>query len=905
MSSIFKRLPLRHSVTTKVVNSVLALTFTLSLLPAPLQAAASQEETANKNLFLPLLVSASNQGDNNEIDLGKIVLTPRKLRYTVGKLYQYDYAVQINSTSAKRDAQGVQEDGGETTVIQATANLLITGQAADGSFLGEVSLQSPTLYRTDGKNQYAVDDAETIKALSIPLRFKQAANGVITTVSSPTDASPQVVNIQKGVLNALQVTLVDNQSDYMAQEQAGQGTVQVHYTLQEQSSGLRISKQYNQNSFARLIASGTQDPSMKLQNAVDLVLDRNQGVITSMSYNEQIASGDGAVNPDGSGQYDGVTAWSTVRSSGRLTLLSVSDKAPAVTSAGLNYTTDSLGAAITKGIANQSAIDLSQIDLNSELAQLESEPANPANHARLLALIEADSGDPNDRIDVLMTIAEHLQTNAANDMVASGYIDVLTSVATPQAQEMLAAVLGNSSAYPQLAGAPFSTFVKEHALINLSMLKSPTSAIVGAVSAQLKNLNVGLSETAVTVLGAVSSNLSDEDPGTAQQLADLLIANLSAARQPADVDLYLDAVGNAGSSSALAAIKPYLSATMIDNSGQVHDDLELQSAALVALRKIPGSEAEGLLVQALNDTARPHTLRQMVANVLQERSGLSQTAQNALTQFNFGTLAAPGAYSKSWNKLLGNHDLGVDFPGGMDVASPPAAANLTAYAYQSANGWIFQHSLSIAKGELRSFRRGNNQVFGAYLSIANNLIRRQFELEFPCAVSQSGNLYSGSVQFLDVTFSMPVFAVITLNINFKATGNFTLDWSYGADFCGITKITLNAGITPKTWATASASAYLDIVVARGGATLSATLLQTEIPASASVVMDGGGATPSLSFCIDIKVKTQPLSGYLDVWADIRIPRLGIPPWEWKRIGSARVWTFSSPSASYPLLVQCF
>lgn len=900
----FKRLLMKPMVRTKALNALLILLLLLGVIPLPVRAAPQSPASNNSKLFLPIVAANTNQVTSS-IKATPILFgaTPRKLRYAVGKLYQYDYAVQITSSSVKRDAQGSQADGGETTVIQATANVMITGQEQDGSFLGEVTLQTPSLYRTDGKTQYVVEDAETLKALAIPLRFKQAVNGVITAVFTPADAPAQAVNIQKGILNALQVTLVDGQNAYVAQEQAGQGTVQVQYTLQEQFDGLYITKQYDQRGFAKLVMAGDQDPSLQLQNAIHVVLDRNQGVISSMTYNEQIASGNGAADADGSGVYDGVAAWSTIQSVGRLTLLGVTDAPRSMTSMGLSYKTDSLSGQLTKAYPNREAIDLSQVDLDSELAQLEVEPSNPAHHARILALVEADSGDPTDRIDVLGTIASHLQSNAAKFAVASAYIDVLGSVGTPQAQEILSAVLGNHQVYPALADAPFGEAVQEQALINLSMLKAPTGATVETVKSLLKNVNAELHDTAVTVLGAIAGHLATQDLTTAQQLADLLATNLSAARQPAEAELYLNAIGNAGLPSALGLVKPYLHATVtLTSTGQVTDDLELQAAALVALRKMPGSEAETLLVDALNDATRPHTLRLLVANALHERSDLSKTAQTALAQFSISPMAAPGSYNKSWTKLLGNHDLGVEFPGGIDVASPPAAPNLTAYAYQAANGWIFQHSLNIAKGELRAFHRGVNQVFGAYLSIGGNVIR-QFELEFPCGISQGGNLYSGTVQFFDVSYSIPVFAVITLNINVKASGTFTLDWNAAADFCTIGKITLNAGITPKAWATASASAYLDIVVARGGATLSATLLQTSVPAGASVTWNS--AASSMSVCLDIKVQTQALSGSLDVWADIRVPRLGIPPWTWKRLGSARLWNFSTPSATYPLLVQCY
>ncbi len=904
LQHICKRLHLKPSTRMKALNALLVLMLLLGLIPIPVRAAPQAPASNGNKIFLPFVTASTNQvtssasgGKATPILFG---VTPRKFGYAVGKRYQYDYGVQIDTTTAKRDAQGVREEGSETTVIHAIANVTITGQDATGAFSGEVALQDPDLYHTDGTTKYALADKDTLNALAVPLRFKQAINGVISEVAWPADAQAQVVNIQKGVLNALQITLLDGQDDYMAQEQAGQGAVQVHYKLQEQSDGLHITKQYNQASFTKLVRAGDPDNGMKLENAIELVLDRNQGVIASMFYNENIASGDGAtgVDPSNTG-FDGVTTWSTVKSAGRLTLLTVDNGGVvAAAGAGLTYTTGSLAAELTEDMLNRAGIDLSKIDFNSEFTQLENAPDSPEPHARLLALVEADNADPTNNIDVLKLITDRLQTNAANDALATAYIDVLASVGTPQTQEILSAVLGNSQIYPTLAIAPFGTAAKIQALTDIALLKAPTSMTVETVKPLLKNLNPALRDTAATVLGAIANHLANNDQTAAQQVADLLATKLSAARQPADAELYLNAVGNTGALSVLPLIKPYLHATlMINSTGQFTNDLQLQAAALIALRKIPGSDAETLLVDALKDTTRPQTVRVLVANVLQERSDLSKPAQTALDQFSIGLTAAPGSYNYTWTKLLGNNNLGAEFPGGITVASPPAAIGLSANAYQAANAWIFAHSLPIAKGELRSFRQGDYQVFGAYLSLGGYVISR-FEQQFQCSASRTGNIFNGTLQVLDVTYSVPIFAVLTLNINVKASGSFSLDWNFSVDFCGITQTTLNAGITPKAWVTAAASAYLQLVFVRGGATLNATLLQTQLPAQASLKLNAL-PTPSLQFCINIQASTQPLSGYLDVWADLF-------SWEgWKRVGSQRLWSFSTPSATYPLLAQCY
>ena len=840
---------------------------------------------------------------------------PRRLRYQVGKTYQYDYRVSIDASSASRDAAGVRKGGGATTVIEAAANVTISGVEADGSYVGELSLQNPSVQRSDATSSQVVDDEATLTALGVPLRFKQAPNGVIVTVSSPASAPAQVVNIQKGVLNALQLTLMTG-SSYVAAEKAGQGLLQVRYTLKERNGQLQISKQYDQGSFGQLVTSGAPVGNLKMKNQIEMILDSASGVISNVSYNESISTGDGAapVNAGATG-FDGVTAWSTIKASGSLKLRKVINAAARPSKAAA-YATDSMQAKVTAGTSNRAGIDLTTIDVRSELALLESEPGNPAHHARVVALVEADT-NPNDAIDVLGTVAERLIATAGHDTVSAAYVDVLGSVGTPVGQSMLSAVLGNRSAHPALGSVQFGNRVQEQALLSVVRLNTPTMTTVRTVTALTERASA-LHDTAVTVLGAVAGRLASQNPAEAKRLVGQLESALAAADTASDIELYLTAVGNAGLPSSLGVIARYATPQASFGTDAAAPEA-IQAAALTALRKIPSAEADALLRNALDDVSRPMAVRSLAAGVVSDRGTQTVSVKpgTALAlprpiedepgddpppppppPYHPPAPPAPppviGMYNQSWTHTLGNADLGVEFPGGIKLDVPPASTNgISAHAYQKANALLFGNSFEVIKGELRTFHQGNDQVFGAYLSIANNLIRRQFELRVPCADDQAGNLYTATATFLDVTTKIPVFAVITLDLNVRATGSFTLDWNFRADICRFDTATVQAGIVPRVWVSAEASAYLDIWVARGGATLTAILLDTSVPAQASVVLTAN--PPAVRFCVDIQATTRPLSGYLDVWADA----LGV------RVGSARLWEFSTPASSFPLLVQCF
>lgn len=926
MNMFPRQSPRRSALFTRWLNGCMVVLLLMGFMPVSAQAAALQRQTAlcqapgtaASTLFLPVVAGGVQQVARSVLGaLAPQAPTARTLNYEVGKTYEYAYEVVVNTRSSKRDSQGVRDDGEQKTVIYALADVKITGQEETDIFVGEVSLRDPFICNTDGEEEFTADDQETLDALATPLQFKQAANGVIVAVSSPVGAPAQAINIQKGVINALQLTLQEANS-YTAPEDAGQGSVNVQYVVEEKEDGLHITKTFNRASFTSLITAGPDNDDLQLQNTINIVIGADAGVITSLEYSEKIASSDGAEDLDDTGAgFDGVTAWSTAETNGSLTLKRVV-ATTGVTSAALNviYQEDALAGALVDEAPNYNGIDLTTIDLDAEFAKLEAAPDNPDHRAYILALVDADDANPDDNIDVVGKIAERLQANAGNTEVANAYIDLLGSIGTPRTQDILSALLGNGQAHAaSLALVPFNDESREQALINISMLPSPTITTVNTVRGLVSDgpdlraaRSTSVFGAAITVLGAVANNLADENADEAEQLGSLLAERLKGAQELDDIELYLDALGNAGLPSTLGVITSYLDYTIpisasVQSAQVVTDAVEIQVAALVALRKIPGEEVESLLLGSLNDEGELDVVRSIVANVLATRDDLSEEAAASLEAFDGRQLAAPGRHDRSWNRRLGSSNLGVEFPGGVTLISPPAYSGIYAYAYQKATALIYGRNFSVVTGELRTYRSGSNQIFGAYLTIGGNLLRRQYETSLPCASARSGTLYSGSVTFVNVTFRIPIFAVITLDINVRATGSFNLSYGLNINVCNPADMTVGAGITPRAWANASASAYLNIVVARGGATLTATILNTSMPASLTATYNA--LANNFRFCIDIRITTQPLSGGMDIWADVRVPRWGIPPWKWKRVGTARIWSFSSPTYTYNLLVQCY
>ncbi|MEZ4866225.1 MAG: hypothetical protein R3C14_33215 [Caldilineaceae bacterium] len=898
----------------KLVNvcAVLVLLFS-TIAPGAAQAASSHtapvttngncEVATDNTIFLPLISSAASaiaSGVQGVFASPQVV--ERQLKYTAGKTYVYDYNVTVTTTSSQRDSQGTNSSDKSKTVMAAKAEVTITGQDGNGDFDGTVVMSDPFICSADlasgtDSSPAAEDIAVLATELAKPLVFKQKANGVIAAVSYPADAKPTVTNLQKGVINALQ-TLLQEGDTYKAAELGGQGTYTATYTLSEANDQLNIVKSYDEDSFSDLNKKGDEVKSLQMDSKVTAVLDGAKGVIDSVSTEESLITGDGSAEPndytDPNVTFDGTTAWTTVTSAGTLKLSTIKDASAQAAALFGPYVDGSLEATFEDQASNDQGIDIEAVDLDAEFAAFEVVPADteqnpfpdPAKFQRILDLINADQGT-----EVFDKLVARLAANASNDLIAKGYIDLLTAIGTPEAQNVLTEVI-KPSAQAASISATMSISTQEQALIGFARIESPSQKAVDTLGSLSADGASQLQSTAISVLGAAIDNLKDEDPTQAQSLADGLVSSLNSATEQDMVETYLDALGNAGVASTADKITEY---TNISNTSVVSETEIVEASAYNALRKIPGEAIENTLVAALQDTNQPNGTRLLVADILANRADLSAQGAAALADFQIADLASGGTYSRSWGGWLGNSKLGIHLPGKFTVSS---INQLYLYADQQANGYVWNNSFSVARGQLLSHKYGNYQKFGAYLNIGGNLISKKYETYLTCNYSKSGTLYSGSYSWKK-RFNIPVVWVITIGVDVKVSINGALDYAYGANVCNLNNSSLYGGVTPRVWAGLTAEAYLNLRLARGGVGINATILNTLLPVKLTLTYNGS----TFRFCSDIKVITYPLSGYIYAFADV-----GIDYWlgaYWKRIYQGNLATFSVGQYTYNILVRCW
>ncbi len=110
---------------------------------------------------------------------------------------------------------------------------------------------------------------------------------------------------------------------------------------------------------------------------------------------------------------------------------------------------------------------------------------------------------------------------------------------------------------------------------------------------------------AVLSLGLMGSMFSDLD--RRGKLA--LFLEEAVRKEPAKARAIVEALGNIGAENSLGVIRDYLK----------NDDDALRAAAAIALRKLPGSEAEALMIGATRDSAVE--VRRAAVMALRERQG--------------------------------------------------------------------------------------------------------------------------------------------------------------------------------------------------------------------------------------------------------------------------------------------
>ncbi|MFN8496040.1 MAG: HEAT repeat domain-containing protein [Caldilineaceae bacterium] len=846
----------------------------LSMNTAISYAQTPNEPNQPQKVYLPIVAgnTQANQQDS----------ATRQLRYQVGHTYTYQWDVTVQTKSTSKDSQGVHEDG-NTSQIKGLVDLQVLNQAADGTYQISLTVHNPTIVASTRDDQATTaNDPTFIAALGKPLLFTQASTGEIHEVRYPQDAPSAVVEMQKGIVNALQVTLKAG-SQYTAEEQGGQGRYQSHYTVSEDANNLQISKQISANDFTELVSTGDTSAQIQLENRVDMVLDTHEGAPQSIHVVEQIGIGAPADTLQTTAVVtDAVSVETKVVSDGwlRLSQVQKTENNSAVAAAA-NYVVGSLRATLSDTVTTESEIDLSAVKIDDELQALAQEPTNPILIQRLADLIRQDTSQ-----QILKAVQARLM-NPANDQIAGGYIGALSMAATPGAQDVL---IDNV-----LTAASISDTLKAEALTELADLKHPSERLVDTVTMLSQTATGELRSLALLALGGLANASQATDQAAANRMAGDLSTRLQQAQTPEERELLLLAVGNAGNPTTQNTIAPYLS----DSNPTV------RGAAVLALRKLPMNTADNQLIASLTHDPSAY-VQEMAATALTQRTEnpalRTAEAEQALQAYAAVTAATVnGVFVKNWTKSFSAGPVTINLPGDLTVKSAPDAPALTLDANQYANGKVMGFGFNLFHAKLLSDVPAGARRVGAYFWIGNNTLVWQDEANVPCSITKNGTLWQGDKQFFNFSQSIPVYIGLVVTLNAQASGHAAITYNYQQQLCTANAGTAAGTITPQVMITAKGSAYLTLLAVRGGVTLQADILKTSLPTHVSGSLSQNGTNPpALGACIDVKATIDPLSGSLAAKAQVWALFFG-----WKTVLSKNLWSFALNSQNYTLWAQCW
>ena len=219
---------------------------------------------------------------------------------------------------------------------------------------------------------------------------------------------------------------------------------------------------------------------------------------------------------------------------------------------------------------------------------------------------------------------------AAKGSDTSVMLAALRDASTPGAQRVLADM--------SRASSPLDSANRLEAARSLSRVEKPTAETVQALKQMRSDPVVGTQAT--YGLGSVLHKLKDSDPVLADDARRALQDELAGAKTPYDLVATLTAFGNAGDATLLREIRDRMTS----------DDPAVRAAAAMALRRIPGPDADALLATLAADPAE--SVRYRAVQAIGERTPSPTLADAlvplALTDATFDTRSSAVTVLARW-----------------------------------------------------------------------------------------------------------------------------------------------------------------------------------------------------------------------------------------------------------------
>jgi hypothetical protein len=270
---------------------------------------------------------------------------------------------------------------------------------------------------------------------------------------------------------------------------------------------------------------------------------------------------------------------------------------------------------------------------------------------------------------------------------------------------------------------------------------------------------------------------------------------------------------------------------------------------------------------AQKDKARVEALKKLLSKTPDKGDGKSK-----VTPRSAGTMAAGTAgTSKNWHWELGRRNLVAAFlDAKVETRGSKQEVSVTGEA--EAGGYLVNNKVSLLKatGSVRAPAQGESHA-RISVSVVGKTI---FNKDYPAKTNYSISDTKSTSVDKSVSFHF-MLGPIPLSVKLGAQG--TVGVRY---FVGLRPLYAEAQFIPFANARAYAQAGIDIVVASGGVGGQLKLLDVEFRIGGKMVVNfdpSKGA--SLEEQAYVWSKIDMLSGSLYVYAEVYVPRLGLPPWK--------------------------
>lgn len=669
------------------------------------------------------------------------------------------------------------------------------------------------------------ENAELVKST---FYYMQQPDGTISDVYLSREMPTEIQFFQRGLVDALNVTMKSERGEYSVVESDASGTHKVHYIMKELGrEGVSFIGSYTEADYLespKLAKAAAQGINTSMTNTTTSTFNPLYGVIQSVTIDETFI----ITEPDSSSPpITDFLRHGTMQIQAAVTIdMTAVNVATNVRDLRAGLDSDEMvRLSLSAEISPDGDVDFDHSELiASLLTELEAEPSSPALLTELTRAIEEDSNG-------VAQLADYIKATAPTGDLAQTLTAALVTEGSEAAQALIVTAF--------LSGNTDEATVTD-ALITVSIVQTPSVDMLRAVNAIRLDANNGNYLNATLVMGALANKLIETEPALATRIADSLVSQMEAAPDIAEAEVLLNALGNAGVASTVDAIAPYLQ----------HEDAITRMTAVQSLRKIESAETTRLLTQLLAVETN-YTVQLAIAAVAE-----TQGNEDLLNLI----MMPPVIVDEEWEDTFGLDFASVDMAASALVEINPVIVDLQA----DVTADIFNNMFDVAQAQLLSEPDGaTERRFLLNLELFGNVVYTSDD-SFLCSHGSSGTFWDGTVNLPDVeTTVFSIAGLIALDFDMESSIDYAFDYDWNLTWCGITEVTGHIEITPNAQFNIDGSATLTLLVVRGGIGARGILIAAEVPSRVDLSYD---IVDGLEVCVDVDLDITLADAEIYGWA---------------------------------------